>query len=59
MTGTTFGLPITCHRCGCELNLVQSIARAGTEAVAIARCSDPACDRTWAISMQMRGVPNP
>lgn len=46
-------LPLTCPRCGCELDHVtRSQPSTGTESCAVAKCS--ACSREFGVFVQLR-----
>lgn len=45
-------LEVSCAHCGNELDHVNAVSRAGTESVAVAKCS--ACSREWIVSVHLR-----
>lgn len=50
-------LPIDCPDCGGELDHANGVTRAGTEAIAVAKCS--ACSREYTVSVQLRPLQVP
>ena len=50
-------LPLTCPHCGGVLDHVNAVTRAGTEAVAVAKCST--CSREFTVSVQLRPLALP
>lgn len=50
-------IPLVCMDCGGELDHANGVTRAGTEAIAVAKCS--ACSREFTVSVQLRPLQVP
>lgn len=47
---------VACARCGGNVELIQNANHCGTENVAVVRCLDPRCNRSYYVAVQYRAL---